>query len=108
MTSVEMCPKQAVIRGREGCQPDTWDYSEGLQLVYTSGGQSETVILSGDMDLHQRHAASLAWQNCEKEEWCVQIVSCFSFFLVQSTKPPHWLRSVFRSNYWSQGGNAGL
>lgn len=37
MTSVEMCLKQAVIRGREGCQPDTWDCSEGLQLVYTSG-----------------------------------------------------------------------
>lgn len=78
MTSVEMCPKQAVIGGREGCQPDTWDYSEGLQLVYTSRGQSETVILSGDMDLHQRHAASSAWQNCEKEE-CFQIVSCFFF-----------------------------
>lgn len=98
MTSVEMCPKQAVIRGREGCQPDTWDYSEGLQLVYTSGGQSETVILCSDMDLHQRHAASLTWQNSKKEEWCVQIVSCF-FFLVQSTKPPQWLRSVFHSNY---------
>lgn len=84
MTSAEMCLKQAVIRGRKS--PSESFQTPGTALMGFSWSMpaqdkvKRKLILGGDMDLHQHHAASSAWQHCEKEELCFQTVTSSFFF----------------------------